>query len=90
MDGRTRIRYERTPGFLDRVGGSCVGILIGGVLLFGSTILLFWNEVGPSIYLFHPEKFLDITTQWQSAFENIMGRGLNVGNQLFLLIPHCF
>lgn len=43
--GRTRVTYQRNPNFLERVGGSLVGILVGIVLLVVGSGLLFWNEV---------------------------------------------
>lgn len=44
MDSHTRVRYERNPGFLERVGGSLVAILVGLVLILVGSALLFWNE----------------------------------------------
>lgn len=46
MDRHTKVRYERNPGFLERVGGSLVGILVGLALILIGCALLFWNEVG--------------------------------------------
>ncbi|KAK3101722.1 hypothetical protein FSP39_005826 [Pinctada imbricata] len=43
-NSHTRVTYRRNPGFLERVGNSLVGILVGIVLLIGSSALLFWNE----------------------------------------------
>ena len=31
-----------------------------------------------------------LTTQCKKAFENIVGKGENAGNQHFLLLPQCF
>ena len=45
MDRHTRVRYERNPGFLERIGGSLAGILVGIVLIVAGCVLLFWNEV---------------------------------------------
>ena len=45
MDRHTRVSYERNPGFLERIGGSLVGILVGLVLITAGCVLLFWNEV---------------------------------------------
>lgn len=42
--GRTRVTYQRNPGFLERVGNSLAGILVGLALLIVSSGLLFWNE----------------------------------------------
>ncbi|XP_045165127.2 transmembrane protein 43-like [Mercenaria mercenaria] len=42
--GRTRVTYQRNPGFFERIGGSLVGILVGLVLLVVGSCLLFWNE----------------------------------------------
>ena len=46
MDRHTRVSYERNRGFLERIGGSLVGILVGLVLITAGCVLLFWNEVG--------------------------------------------
>ena len=45
MDRHTRVRYERNPGFLERVGSSLVAIVVGLVLILVGSVLLFWNEV---------------------------------------------
>lgn len=44
MDRHTQVRYERNPGFLERVGSSLVGILVGLVLIVAGCVLIFWNE----------------------------------------------
>lgn len=44
MDHHTRVRYERNPGFLERVGSSLVAIVVGLVLILVGSVLLFWNE----------------------------------------------
>lgn len=43
--GHTRVSYRREPNFLQRVGNSLVGSVIGVVLVAGACIMLFWNEV---------------------------------------------
>ncbi|OWF55861.1 Transmembrane protein 43 [Mizuhopecten yessoensis] len=43
-DRHTRTTYRRNATFLERVGNSCAGILIGIVLLVVASGLLFWNE----------------------------------------------
>ena len=45
MDHHTRVRYERNPGFLERLGSSLVAIVVGPVLILVGLQLLFWNEV---------------------------------------------
>ena len=42
---RVRVTYESPPNFLARLGNSCVGILVGLVVVIGGCTLLFWNEV---------------------------------------------
>ncbi|KAL4220896.1 Transmembrane protein 43 [Mactra antiquata] len=44
MEGRTRVSYEGNPGYLKRVGSSLSGVLVGIVLLFVASGVLFWNE----------------------------------------------
>lgn len=46
--GHVRVTYRRTPNFLERVGGSVVGSLVGGLLIMGACFLLFLNEVRAS------------------------------------------
>ncbi|KAL5518301.1 hypothetical protein EMCRGX_G004008 [Ephydatia muelleri] len=41
---RVRVTYESPPNFLARLGNSCVGILVGLVVVIGGCTLLFWNE----------------------------------------------
>lgn len=41
---RVRVSYQRNPNFLERIGSSLAGILVGLVLLLISSGLLFWNE----------------------------------------------
>lgn len=45
MESHTRVTYRRNPGFLERIGQSLIGILVGIVLLIVASCLLFWNEV---------------------------------------------
>ncbi|KAL5479125.1 hypothetical protein EMCRGX_G022607 [Ephydatia muelleri] len=42
---RVRVTYESPPNFLARLGNSCVGILVGLVVVIGGCTLLFWNEL---------------------------------------------
>ena len=44
-DSHTRVNYRQNAGFLERIGNSLVGILIGTVILIVASGLLFWNEV---------------------------------------------
>ncbi|XP_056001007.1 transmembrane protein 43-like isoform X2 [Ostrea edulis] len=44
MESHTRVTYRRNPGFLERIGQSLIGILVGIVLLIVASCLLFWNE----------------------------------------------
>ena len=41
----TRVSYRRAPNFLERVGSSLCGSVVGIFLIFGACILLFFNEV---------------------------------------------
>ena len=43
--GHTRVSYRRAPNFLERVGGSFCGSLVGLGLIAAACILLFLNEV---------------------------------------------
>lgn len=43
--GHTRVSYRREPNFLQRVGNSLVGSVIGLLMVGGACVLLFWNEV---------------------------------------------
>ena len=43
--GHTRVSYRRAPNFLERVGGSLCGSIVGVFLIAGACILLFLNEV---------------------------------------------
>ena len=43
--GRTRVTYRENPSFCRRVRDSCVGILVGLLLLTAATAALFYNEV---------------------------------------------
>ena len=45
LHGHTRVSYRREPNFLQRVGNSLVGSVIGVMLVAGACIMLFWNEV---------------------------------------------
>ncbi|KAL3853724.1 hypothetical protein ACJMK2_017242 [Sinanodonta woodiana] len=44
MDSHRTTTYRRNPGFLERIGSSLVGILVGLALLLIASALLFWNE----------------------------------------------
>ncbi|CAH1784094.1 unnamed protein product, partial [Owenia fusiformis] len=44
QDSYTRVSYRRNPNFFERVGNSCVGIVVGFLLITGAVFLLFWNE----------------------------------------------
>lgn len=41
----TRVTYRKNPNFLERIGSSLAGILVGIALLGVSSYLIFWNEV---------------------------------------------
>ncbi|KAJ8301280.1 hypothetical protein KUTeg_020267 [Tegillarca granosa] len=43
-DSHTRVTYRRNPNFLERVGNSLVGVLVGLAMLLAASALLFWNE----------------------------------------------
>ena len=43
--GHIRVRYRREPNFLERIGSSFVGSIIGVFVVVGACVLLFWNEV---------------------------------------------
>ena len=41
----TRVTYRKNPNFIERIGNSLAGIVIGIGLLGVSCYLIFWNEV---------------------------------------------
>ncbi len=43
--GHVKVGYKRVPNFLERLGSSMVGSVIGLILVAGACALLFWNEV---------------------------------------------
>lgn len=45
--GHVRVSYKREPNFLQRVGGSMCGSVIGLGLIAVSCLILFTNEVSP-------------------------------------------
>ena len=44
--GHVKVQYRRQPNFLERLGSSLVGSVLGFLLVVGACVLLFWNEVG--------------------------------------------
>lgn len=57
-DKVTKVEYRRKPGFFERLGKSCSGILIGICMLFCSFVILYNNEV--SIYKLRVELLIII------------------------------
>ena len=60
--GHTRVSYKRAPNFLERLGGSMCGSIVGLFLIAGACALLFLNEVctislSPPFSLFAREVF---------------------------------
>ena len=43
--GHVKVQYRRQPNFLERLGSSMVGSVLGLLLVVGACVLLFWNEV---------------------------------------------
>ena len=41
----TRVTYRKNPNFIERIGNSLAGIVIGIGLISVSCYLIFWNEV---------------------------------------------
>ncbi|XP_062577623.1 transmembrane protein 43-like [Saccostrea cucullata] len=73
MDSHTRVSYRRNPGFLERIGQSLIGVLVGIALLIGASVLLFWNE-GRAV---KTAKSLDEGLSKVKVQENIFGINTN-------------
>jgi len=41
----TRVTYRKNPNFIERIGSSLAGIVVGIALIGVSCYLTFWNEV---------------------------------------------
>ncbi|XP_078309391.1 transmembrane protein 43-like isoform X1 [Crassostrea virginica] len=73
MESHTRVSYRRNPGFLERIGQSLVGVLVGIALLIGASCLLFWNE-GRAV---KTAKSLDEGLSRVLVVENVFGMDTN-------------
>ncbi|XP_034308124.2 transmembrane protein 43 isoform X2 [Magallana gigas] len=81
MDSHTRVTYRRNAGFLERIGQSLIGILVGIGLLIGASVLLFWNE-GRAV---KTAKSLDEGLSKVLVMDNIFGIDTNnVGSLVYL------
>ena len=67
MGGHTRVSYKRAPNFLERVGGSLCGSVIGLFLIAGACILLFLNEVGARALSLHERPSTSVGVQGRSV-----------------------
>ena len=45
MDSYMTVSYRKDSGYFERIGGSCMGIFIGLLVLLAAFPILFFNEV---------------------------------------------
>nr|XP_002119557.1 transmembrane protein 43 [Ciona intestinalis] len=70
-DQHRRVTYRHKPGFLERVGNSCMGVLVGICVFLISIILLYYNEgrsVAVAIMLeegLNNVASLEMSSKWQ-------------------------